>query len=242
MSESGDRSGLARVGELLGLHYAEAPTMWSFRRQALLLASLLIAMGTNIALETSGVSPSSGAAARWLGIVIVLAGLAQVAACLPKDALLAALNAGPRDVGAEVDALKPADERRRRIMMGSVVAAALLLTAAVALTGGPFGSPYGQFLVGGLILGQVLAPRPAAVVVVLVISFILVGIASAGSTWLPLDGIQEVRASWTPWHSVAPALILAFASTIVTVSQLATAAAERRTTADRAIAPASLNI
>jgi hypothetical protein len=214
--------------ERVGLHNAEAPTLRLFSHQAILFGALTIAMGFNIFADVWGDHPGPFEQARYLGGLMLLPGAVQIATGVQKGFLLGLSGLPPDAPTISVDGQPLADAWRRKWMLRSLVATATLLTFVVTCTGGPFKSPFGQYLLGSLILAQILAPRPGVAPLVLGITCVLATFAGIGSWWLPVDGLRNVGSSWTAWHLLPPAAIIALSSTLVNASSIATAAAARR--------------
>jgi hypothetical protein len=209
--------------ERLGLHNAEAPTLRLFCHQAILFGALTIAMGSNILAD-----PGPFELARIMGVVVLLLGALQIASGWQSGVLLGLSGLPPDPPAISIGGEPPADAWRRRLMLQSLVATATVLAGVVAFTGGPFKSPFGQYLLGGLVLAQILAPRPGIAPMVLGITCVLATFAAAGAWWLPVPGLREAGSFWTAWHLLPPTAVIALASTLVNASSIATAAAARR--------------
>jgi hypothetical protein len=204
------------------LGWATVATVAQLDRQTRLFAVGFTAVGANIALDDHGTA-AFGTVITALGWVIVaLAGVMAAIFLTPEDLILTRSEFPDKSETSRVS--RP----RAMVFLGAIAIASLALVVVVAFTGGPLTSPFSQYLVGALVLAQILAPTVRAAWSVVAMTAVLFAVAGGPALLRRIGMSLPEIGIWPAWHYLAPIMIVAGASTWVNVSSIATEARRRR--------------
>jgi hypothetical protein len=203
------------------------PTVESVRKQTSLLAAVLVGIGLNVMLQAPMISARSSdtkhvggtrLAMDSFSVGVGIAGLALLALGTGLYFSSEELRAG---AGAIVETA--VWRRERSIIARQFAFAFTILLVLVIVTGGPFHSPLGQYLLAGLVLAQLLAPTKHSVVKVLIGSIPLVAVADLTSQLMTIH-----PQPYSVWEFAVPALVVGVASTYINWSNLPGIVADQR--------------
>ncbi|HUY51017.1 MAG TPA: hypothetical protein VMV92_35815 [Streptosporangiaceae bacterium] len=211
-----DANDSPRSPNLLG--WATVASAVQLDRQAKLYAAVFSAVGLNIVIDSHSDPSYVHGFVRALGFIILALGVLMYVVFLrAADFILREIADEPK--GSRVNRLSAT------MFLVAVAIASLALVAVVACTGGPLISPFTQYLIGALLLAQLLAPTVQAAWSAFGITavFFLVAGMPIWFRW-----ISSNHLGWASWHYLWPIVVVAFASTWVNVSDLAADARRRK--------------
>lgn len=211
---------LPRILTWIEFQKTNPPPLETIRKGTHVLAAMLMAIGIDAMSSTPfGASvpalPDLDVAPRLAGLVLFSTGFWTF---VSATALIQPESDG-------IDSGKWLDNRSGiviRLVMGLVT-----LSVLAAFTGGPFRSPFGQYLLAALILLQVLAPTRPSVLKAFGLSIALVSVTQLITSSHPFWP-EFQPPPFSVWDFACPALVIAAASTWITWSNLPGLMAERR--------------
>jgi hypothetical protein len=200
------------------LGWATVASAIELDRQARLYGSISILIGLNIFYDNHSSAPYAPSIVKWLGLLILIFGAAMLIAFMRLDDLILKQVSN-----------KPGESRVNRFsataFIIAIAMASLTLDVVVALTGGPLISPFNQYLIGLLLLAQLLAPTVRAAWSAFGATTVLFLFAEAA---VQFQWVPAYRLDWTAIHYLAPIIVVAAASTWVNVSAIAVDARKRK--------------
>jgi len=204
-----------RPPNLLG--WATVASAAELDSQAKLYAVTFILIGFNIFAD-NGPPPFVPGFVKPLGIAILALGVVMAVIFLRPEDLILKGRPGKRE-GSRVNRLNAT------LFIVLVFITSLMLVTVVASTGGPLISPFSEYLVGELLLAQLLAPTVQAAWSAFVTAAVLF-VAAELPIWF--HWISGSRLAWPPRHYLMPIVVVAIVSTWANVSAIAVDARKRR--------------